>query len=114
LRVLIVDDEKDVRYLVRICLDERCDEEIDISEAANGREAVDMAERIQPDVVVMDLRMPIMDGLEATQEIKKRVPDADIVVYSATTDHSSDVFEAGASGRFQKGDLEGLLGYICG
>jgi two-component system invasion response regulator UvrY len=112
-RVLLVDDEQDVRVLLRYWIDDRCDDVI-IEEASNGLEAVDMVKEDAPDVVVMDLRMPVMGGLEATRQIKEVAPEADVVVYSATTVSDLSVIKAaGATDQFDKGDIEGLCRYLC-
>jgi DNA-binding NarL/FixJ family response regulator len=80
MRVLLCDDSPQIRELVRIVLELEGNEVV--SEAENGREAVDEAERLQPDVVLLDLSMPVMDGLEALPEIKRVAPEARIVVLS--------------------------------
>ncbi|HJS70704.1 MAG TPA: response regulator transcription factor [Gaiellaceae bacterium] len=79
-RVLVCDDSPQIRELVRIVLELEGNEVV--SEAENGREAVDEAERLQPDVVLLDLSMPVMDGLEALPEIKRVAPEARIIVLS--------------------------------
>jgi CheY-like chemotaxis protein len=113
LRVLLVDDERDVRALLRLCISDRCDEVEVIEEAGNGLEAVQKATALRPDVIIMDLKMPVMDGLEATRQIKQLTPDTDVVVYSVTSEHLEELQEAGASDQFLKGDIEGLFGYLC-
>jgi CheY-like chemotaxis protein len=113
LRVLLVDDERDVRALLRLCISDRCDEVEIIEEAGNGQEAVDKVSALRPDVVIMDLKMPVMDGIEATRKIKQLTPDADVVVYSVTAEHRDDIERAGASDQFLKGDIEGLFSYLC-
>ena len=79
-RVLLCDDSPQIRELVRIVLELEGNEVV--SEAENGREAVDEAERLQPDVILLDLSMPVMDGLEALPEIKRVAPEARIIVLS--------------------------------
>ena len=113
MRVLLVDDERDVRFLLRISIDDRCGDVDEIEEAANGFEAVEKVTSLRPDVVVMDLRMPVMDGVEATKRIKEVSPDTDVVVYSASSEQMADAQAAGASDGFMKGDIEGLCQYIC-
>ncbi|MEA2461131.1 MAG: hypothetical protein QOH90_1308 [Actinomycetota bacterium] len=113
MRVLLVDDEQDVRFLLRLCIDDRCEDVDQIDEAKNGLEAIEMVRDSAPDVVIMDLRMPVMDGIEATRQIKEMAPDADVVVYSATMEHLDDIKKAGATNQFLKGDIEGLFGYLC-
>lgn len=72
-RVLLVDDVKEVRQNLRTALTLSGDIEI-VGEAVNGSEAVRLTESLQPDVVLMDLEMPVMDGYEATRQIKSRFP----------------------------------------
>lgn len=79
-RVLLCDDSPQIRELVRIVLEVEGNEIV--SEAENGLEAVEAAERLQPEVVLLDLSMPVMDGLEALPEIRRVAPEARIVVLS--------------------------------
>ena len=74
LRILIVDDEKAVRSALGRLLATR-EEWLVVGEAADGAAAVGMARDLQPDIVIMDITMPKMNGLEATPEIKKALPD---------------------------------------
>jgi YesN/AraC family two-component response regulator len=112
-RVLLVDDEPDVRRLLRLSIANNCDAVDVVDEAANGQEAVDKTRDIQPDVVVMDLRMPVMDGVEAIRQIKNSTPGVDVIVYSAAWENEKDALDAGASEQFMKGDLKGLFRYLC-
>ncbi|TML61681.1 MAG: response regulator transcription factor [Actinobacteria bacterium] len=82
LRVLVVDDEDDVRGLVRYLLQQTEGFEV-VGEAANGREAVDLVAAERPDIVLLDLRMPVMDGADAIPAIRERSPDTRIVVFTA-------------------------------
>ncbi|MBI5841880.1 MAG: response regulator transcription factor [Chloroflexi bacterium] len=77
-RVLIVDDVVQVRRDLRTLLSLSGEIEV-IGEAPNGLEAVRQAESIQPDVVLMDLEMPVMDGYEATRQVKSRVPSCRVI-----------------------------------
>jgi DNA-binding NarL/FixJ family response regulator len=79
-RVLLCDDSPQIRELLRIVLELEGNEVV--GEAGNGREAVEEAERLQPDVVLLDLSMPVMDGLEALPEIRRVAPEARIIVLS--------------------------------
>jgi len=80
-RILIVDDMKVVRILLRAIFENEADMEV-VGEAENGEEAVDKALALQPDLITMDIRMPIMDGFEATKQIMKLYP-VPILVISA-------------------------------
>ncbi len=81
-RVLIVDDEKTVRYAFKRTFEE----EYEIVEAENGKEALSVFEKDVPDVVLMDIRMPVMDGLTALALIKQKYPDIQVVLMTAYTD----------------------------
>jgi len=81
LRVLLVDDHEVVRQGLASLLSEQRDIEV-IGEAANGREAVDLASRLHPDVIVMDATMPLMNGDEAARQIRGQLPDVRIVALS--------------------------------
>jgi CheY-like chemotaxis protein len=80
-RVFLVDDVTELRMLVRIALEEDPRIEV-VGEAANGREGVDRVGEAQPDVVLLDLSMPDMDGLEAIPLMRERAPDTRLVVLS--------------------------------
>ena len=79
IRILIVDDLEHVRQGLRTLLQLTDDLEV-VGEATNGLEAIQLAERLEPDVVLMDLEMPQLDGLEATQRIKDRHPGIGVVM----------------------------------
>lgn len=87
-RVLIVDDLPHVRQELHEVLELTGEMEI-VGEAANGQEAVSQAEALRPDVVVMDLEMPVMDGFEATQQIKERGLAQKVVVLSLHVDSNN-------------------------
>jgi DNA-binding NarL/FixJ family response regulator len=103
--VLVVDDQSMVRAGFRMLLSG--EEDIDVvAEASNGREAVDKAARFRPDVVLMDIRMPELDGLQATREILAANPGARILILT-TFDLDEYIYEAlraGASGFVLKDD----------
>jgi len=88
-RVLVVDDEPDIRTFVRMALATDPDFLV-CGEAANGSEAVSLVSDLHPDVVLLDIRMPVMDGVEAARKIKSICPGTRIVVLSA---HPSSVTE---------------------
>jgi DNA-binding NarL/FixJ family response regulator len=96
---LIVDDHEVVREGLRLSL-QRADNIRIVGEAADGEAAISLAERRRPDVVLMDLRMPGMDGLEATQEITRRSPDSAVLIFTAYSERSllARGLESGARG----------------
>jgi DNA-binding NarL/FixJ family response regulator len=113
-RVLVVDDEALLRTAFSSLINAEDDLEV-VGEAADGRQAVERAVRLVPDVVVMDIRMPVMDGIEATRVITSR-PGRTRVLILTTFDLDEYVFEAlraGASGFALKSrPLEELLAAI--
>jgi DNA-binding NarL/FixJ family response regulator len=83
-RVLVVEDDRGVREALRDLLE---DIEFDVvGEAGNGEEGVRMVKELAPDVVLMDLRMPVMGGLEAAQVIREERPDVQVVILTAYDD----------------------------
>ncbi len=89
--VLIADDHVIVREGLRKLLETESDIKV-VGEASTGRIAVDMALKLQPDVIVMDIAMPQMNGLEATRQIRKESPESKIIILSA---HSDDAYVEG-------------------
>ena len=114
IRVMVVDDQTMVRAGFHLLLADEPDIEV-VAEASNGREAVAQAARFRPDVVLMDIRMPEMDGLEATRRILASDPEARVLILT-TFDLDDYVFEAlraGASGFVLKDEPpEQLLGAV--
>lgn len=86
IRVMIVDDHPAVRLGLSTFLD-LCDDLELIGEAENGQQAVELIERKKPDVVLMDLVMPIMDGVTATHIIHQRYPYVQVIVLTSTVDY---------------------------
>ena len=84
-KLLIVDDSALVRKLLRSCIEEDASWEV-CGEAENGKEAVRKVQELQPDVVILDLQMPVMNGLEAAREIHVMAPKTAMVMF---TMHSS-------------------------
>lgn len=97
IRILIADDHDIVRAGIRLLIKSEPGWEI-CGEAADGREAVALAEKLQPDLIVLDLTMPEMNGLEAARQIKKRLPEVELVMLTAhdNEDLVHQVFEVGA------------------
>ena len=98
IRVLLVDDHETVREGLRLLLDSQADMEV-VAEASDGRAAVEFNERLRPQVIVMDLSMPEMNGLQATQAIKKSHPETAIVALTRHDDapFMDELKKAGAS-----------------
>jgi CheY-like chemotaxis protein len=103
MRVLIVDDTLRARLSMKALLDvwHQLDE---VREATNGSEAVQLAEEFQPDVILMDARMPAMSGLEATRLIKAKWPQIKIIVISIYPDILGIALAAGADAFVCKSD----------
>jgi len=102
-RVLIADDHSVVRQGLRMFLALDPDLEV-VAEAADGAEAVRLARQLQPDVVLMDLLMPAMDGIAATQEIRRELPDMQVLALTSVLEDASVVsaIRAGAIGYLLK------------
>ena len=103
IRVLITDDHKVVRRGLRGFLE--LDPELEVvGEASNGEEAVSMARRLRPDVVLMDLLMPVMDGIEATREIRRELPEVEVLALTSVLEDASvtGAIKAGAIGYLLK------------
>ena len=103
-RTLLADDAVYLRVLYRRALERSGDFEI-VAEAGNGDEAVELAKATQPDLVLLDVSMPMKDGLEALPEIRRVSPDSKVVMLSGfEADRLSAVaFGAGASAYLEKG-----------
>ena len=99
IRVMIADDHAIVRKGIRALLSEAEGFEV-VAEAADGQEAVRRAEETQPDVILMDLLMPVMDGIEATRQITARRPEARVLVLTsfAADNKVFPAIKAGAAG----------------
>jgi DNA-binding NarL/FixJ family response regulator len=103
IRLLLVDDQNLIRRGLRALL--RTDPELEIvGEAENGREAIDLSAMLQPDVVLMDIRMPIMDGVAATQTICAQCPQSKVLVLTTFDDREyvTQALQAGAVGYLLK------------
>ena len=99
LRILLADDHTMVRQGLRKVLEERPEWQV-VAEAGDGHEAVRLAELHKPDVAVLDVAMPLLNGIEATRRIAKRVPQTRILVLSMYSDEAyvTQMMKAGATG----------------
>lgn len=102
-RVMIADDHPLAREAIRTLLEGEPSLEI-VAEATNGQEAIELCKELQPDVILMDIRMPVINGLEATRQIKLLFPQIRVVILSVSVD-VADLFSAiqvGAQGYLLK------------
>lgn len=106
IRVLIADDHHVVRRGLLFFLKTQKDIEV-VGEAKNGLEAIELADSLKPDIVLMDLVMPEMDGIQATKSIKSKWPNVHVLMLTSFSDkdHVLPAIEAGASG-YQLKDIE--------
>lgn len=106
IKLLLADDHLMVRKGLRLFLQTQKDIEI-VGEAATGQEAVDLAMKLKPDVILMDLIMPEMDGIEATKQLKQQQPSIKIIILTSFSDqdHVLPAIKAGAEG-YQLKDID--------
>ena len=103
LRILIVDDQRRARQSLKALLATKF-QSLEILEAANGLEAAHCTEEVQPQIVLMDARMPEMDGVEATRHIKAMAASTFVIVLSMYADYRAAAFAAGADEFVSKGE----------
>lgn len=108
IRVLIVDDSARTRDGLRALLDTQPDIAL-IGEATNGRDATHLIETLHPAIVLMDLEMPLMSGIEATRLIKQRWPSIKVIVVTSSAAKRMAALAAGADDFIVKGDAPGRL-----
>src|SRR5688572_29264657 len=103
IRLLLADDHTVVRQGLRKVLEERPEWEV-VAEAGDGREAVRLAEQFKPDICILDVAMPLLNGVEATRHIARRVPGTRILVLSMYSDEAyvAQILQAGAAGYILK------------
>lgn len=112
--VVLVDDEQALRRGIRFILEGAPDIEV-VAEASNGRDGVARVLDLQPDVVLMDIRMPVMDGIEAAGKLRASAPDIPVVMLTAfdTDEFIVDALHAGAMGFLLKTiEPEGLVSAV--
>ena len=103
IRLLLVDDEDIIRYGLNAIL--QCEAAIDVvGEAHNGQEALEQAHRLKPDIILMDIGMPLMDGVAATAKICQSLPGVKILILTTSTEdhHLHNAIQNGASGYLLK------------
>jgi DNA-binding NarL/FixJ family response regulator len=109
-RILIADDHDVVRYGLRKDLEAEPGWEV-VAEAANGKEAISKAAATKPDVAVLDCMMPLINGVEATRQIRARAPKTEVLIFTAHDDEHliAELLRAGARGYVLKSDVTGEL-----
>jgi DNA-binding NarL/FixJ family response regulator len=110
IRILIADDHGIVREGLQLLIEQEDDMEV-VDEAAEGREAIEFVRQLKPNVVLMDVSMPGLNGIEATRQIVKENPDTRVLALSAHSNKRfvTDMLKAGASGYILKENLAGEL-----
>lgn len=107
IRILLADDHGVVRRGLRNLLEEEADLRV-VGETCNGMEAVKLAEELEPDVILMDIAMPLLNGIDATSQITKRLPDAKVIILSMHADEGylTRSLTSGAKGYLLKDSAE--------
>ncbi len=114
IRLIVVDDSLPARHGLCAILAESPGIEI-VGEASQGLEALSLVEEVQPQAALMDVRMPVMDGVEAARRIKNCWPQTRVVLISMYADHKDEALEAGADAFVVKGcQAEELVAAITG
>lgn len=105
-RIILIDDHRHVHQAVSIILETVTDIVL-VGQGSNGEEAITLCQQLQPDLVLMDVVMPIMDGVQATQQIRQQFPNTKILVLSSFQDHESvhAMLKSGAAGYITKSAL---------
>jgi DNA-binding NarL/FixJ family response regulator len=111
--ILIVDDDKLVRRVLRSFVESRTHFDV-CGEAVNGIDAIEKARTLHPDLIVMDLSMPVMNGLEAGAVLKAMLPKVPIVMYTVhdTAAMKLQALAVGVRAVVQKHDMDGLAGHL--
>src|SRR5215213_2638201 len=119
LRILIAEDHLTVREGLKLIVNAEEAMEV-VGEAGNGREVIELAKRLQPDIVLMDISMPELNGMVATAKLKRILPEIKILVLTRHSDDAylKELMEAGASGYMLKqsavGELIGAIRTVAG
>ena len=106
IRILLIDDHRHIHQIVEKLL-ENVNDIVIVGQGNNGREAIQLCEQLQPDLILMDVVMPVIDGVQATKYINEKFPDVKILVLSSFQDHESvhTMLHYGAVGYLTKGEL---------
>lgn len=110
IRIILADDHAAMRHGLRLVLEQQADFEV-VGEISDGREAVALAETLKPDVAVLDITMPNLNGIEAARQITAKQPDVSVIILSMHADESFVLraLKAGARGYVLKESAEGDL-----
>src|ERR1044072_5698728 len=79
--IMVVDDDEDIRHMMRVLLEE---DGYGVLEAENGQQAVEMAQRVNPSLILMDLSMPVLDGFAATRRLRELAPLSEVPIIAIT------------------------------
>lgn len=106
-RILLADDHEVVRQGIRMLIEKQKEAMVVCGEARNGREAVTLANQLKPDIVILDFEMPELNGLEATRQIKRQLPETEVLIFTGHEEEQlvHDVFQAGARSYIVKTDV---------
>lgn len=112
-RILVVDDNVYIRALTRTFLEVHPDFQV-CGEAVNGREAIEKTQELRPDLIVLDLAMPVMNGLDAAREIKRTMPAIPIILFTLyeDTDVRAAADDVGVKAVVTKTDTEALMRHV--
>ena len=101
-RLLIADDHESMRYMFKLLAEAECEV---VGEAENGQEAVDAAEQLRPDLLILDVSMPVMNGFEAARLLRERMPELRVILTSqhAQRVYADEAFRLGVNGYVLKG-----------
>ena len=111
--ILIVDDSAAIRRILRDALERECGFEV-CGEAVNGQDALEQARQLNPHLIVLDLSMPVMNGLEAAREFKRISPTIPLVMFTSfeTPNLKAEALRAGCSALVSKSDVPLLVSSI--
>lgn len=103
-KLLVVDDEQLERQAIRFIVDRNCPDISIVGEASDGLLAVQLAARLQPDIILMDIQMPKMNGLDAAKRIREILPEADIIMLTASgnSNYVNEAAQLGVAGYILK------------